>query len=83
MANVIAKRLESMAYGNRGDYYNAELLLRWVNPEHDLKVRAFNRYMNKKIRERGGASQDKGVGAYPNIVGLFNHAFSSRNANNA
>jgi hypothetical protein len=58
-----------MAYANRGDYYNAELALRWVNSEHDKEARAFNRSMNKIIRDRGGAVQDRGVGAYPNNVG--------------
>jgi hypothetical protein len=61
-----------MAYANRGNYYNAELLMRWTNPEHDMAARAFNRKMNKRIRETGGSDKDAGVGAYPNNVGEYN-----------
>jgi hypothetical protein len=60
-----------MAYGNRGEYYNSELSMRWTDRKMDQKARAFSRYMNKKIRQRGGTLQDAGIGAYPNSVGEF------------
>jgi hypothetical protein len=68
---LIENRLESMAYGNRGNYYNSEAAMRWKDQDMDQKARAFCRNLNKKMREKGGSLRDAGVGAYPNNVGKF------------
>jgi hypothetical protein len=64
-------RLDATAYANRGEYYHTEVVASWTKPEDDLKSRAFGRSLVSMIRERGGTSQDKGVGQYMNNVGKY------------
>ncbi|KAF2189818.1 FAD-binding domain-containing protein [Zopfia rhizophila CBS 207.26] len=71
-------KLEDMAYANRGDYYNADVWLRWKDPALDHKARAFARAMSERIHQIGRTAKDQGVGAYANnaehqldAMGLF------------
>jgi hypothetical protein len=63
--------LESTAHGNRGEYYNVGTLFKWYNSELDSTVRGFSRSLHKSIREQGGTSAEKGVGAYSNYLGMW------------
>ena len=60
---------ESTSFMNRGDYYNALLLMNWLDPARDAEVRRWKQGLAEKLRS-GGFSGDevgrKGVGQYNN-----------------
>jgi FAD/FMN-containing dehydrogenase len=58
--------LDATAHGNRGEYYNVGILLRWKSPDVDSKARAWSRFICAKIRDGGGVAKEKGVGIYSN-----------------
>jgi hypothetical protein len=64
-------RLESTAYGNRGNYYHFESMTRWEDPKLDQVCRTYARGLGAMMRERGGTKDDRGTGAYANTVGEF------------
>jgi hypothetical protein len=61
--------IQAMACANRGDYFNAGLLIKSRTEEQDAKCREFLTSLSHKIREEGGALRKKGVGVYANYVG--------------
>ena len=60
---------EATAHANRGTYYNVGTVFKWYKPELDSALRSYSRKLHTKIREEGGTSVLKGVGAYSNYVG--------------
>lgn len=60
----------SMAFNNRGNYYNVGLVWTWGDESLDTKVREYNRSAQKAIRSLGydDATLSDGVGAYLNYT---------------
>jgi hypothetical protein len=61
--------LDSMAFANRGDFFNIALLSTWYDEAQGDTVWNFMESMGRQIRANSGVSYDKGVGIYPNYIG--------------
>ncbi|KAF2643186.1 FAD-binding domain-containing protein [Massarina eburnea CBS 473.64] len=65
---------DSMAFSNRGDYYNLATMFKWFDPSFDDEVRGFARTLLKKASQSAGVDQDEktrsieGVGVYGNYA---------------
>jgi hypothetical protein len=60
--------LDSMAFPNRGDYYNLALLANWDDPALDGKMRSWMRDTGHKLKHEFGPKDTKGAGVYSNYV---------------
>ncbi|KAH4073222.1 hypothetical protein HBH70_010350 [Parastagonospora nodorum] len=61
----------SMAFSNRGDYYNLATVFKWFDPELDDEIRVFSRNLLKKASETAASrSEDGGVGQYGNYASV-------------
>ncbi|KAH6876354.1 hypothetical protein B0T10DRAFT_566893 [Thelonectria olida] len=62
--------VSSMAFNNRGDYYNVGIAWTWNDDSLDEEIRSFNRKFQKELRSMGydDANHQDGVGRYLNYV---------------
>ena len=60
---------ESMSFMNRGEYFNAPVVMNWKDPARDKEVRQWKQNLANKLRSGGFAGDhagSKGVGQYNN-----------------